>query len=487
MKFPVKLDRRSSQTLHEQLYDGIRQAILSGALAGGQRVPSSRELAELLDISRSTVTDCYEQLLTEGYFEARAGSGTFVTRQISKIKQPAKVLPRAARTQKAQISLSNYGKMLSANSSNSTSHPELEISFYGWRPAFDEVPITQWTRVQGRRSRRISHSLLDYCQDPLGYKPLREAIARTVTRSRGVKCMAEQVMIVLGLQQAIDLIARMHIDPGDSVVVENPGYRQALSAFEMRGAKITPVPVDENGLVVDQLAKASRKARLIYLTPSHQFPTGAVMPLPRRLALLSWASKNNALIVEDDYDSEYRYTGKSIPALQGLDETDSVIYVGTFTKTMFPALSIAYLVLPPGLAPLYAHARSLASDHVPLPLQDALAEFIDEGHFDRHVKRMRALYEERRVALVNSLNKYFGERVSIRGDNAGLHLLAQFRTKLPDSEIVSRATKAGVGIISTAEFYAGKGQQGEFILGYGNLTERKIDEGIKRLAKVLAK
>lgn len=488
MKFPVKMDRRSNQTLHEQLYDGIRQAILSGALSGGQRVPSSRELAELLDISRSTVTDCYEQLLTEGYFEARAGSGTFVTRQLSKVRQPVKVLPRAARSQKVHYHLSDYGKAVSTVKADDQRKPEFEISFYGWRPAFDQVPITQWTRVQGRRSRRISPSLLDYGQDPLGYMPLREAIARSVARSRGVKCSPEQVMIVLGLQQAIDLIARIHVEPGDAIAVENPGYTQAWTSFVMQGGKMCPIPVDESGLVVDQLAKsAARRARLVYLTPSHQFPTGAVMPLPRRLALLSWAAKNSALIVEDDYDSEYRYTGKSIPALQGLDESDSVIYLGSFTKVLFPALSIAYVVLPAGLVPVYSKARALASDQVPLPLQDALAEFIEEGHLERHIKRMRSLYEDRRIALVASLNKHLGDRVEIRGDNAGLHLLVQFKTKLSDGDISQKAAKSGVGIISTAEYYSGKNQPGEFILGYGNLNERKIDEGVKRLAKILVK
>lgn len=488
MKFPVKLDRRSNQTLHEQLYDGVRQAILSGALSGGQRVPSSRELAELLDISRSTVTDCYEQLLAEGYFEARAGSGTFVTRQLSnKGKQVARVSPRAARPQASHILLSRFGKALAA-AHEELSRPEFEISFYGWRPAFDEVPITQWTRVQGRRSRRINPALLDYGQDPLGYQPLREAIAHSVSRSRGLRCTADQVMVVLGLQQACDLVARIHLDPGDVVAVENPGYTQAWSVFTMQGAKVLPIPVDESGLQVDQLAKnAARRAKLVYLTPSHQFPTGAVMPLQRRLSLLSWAAKNGAIILEDDYDSEYRYNGKSIPALKGLDESECVTYAGTFTKTMFPALSLAYLVLPPKLVPVYARARALASDQPPLPLQDAMAEFIEEGHLDRHIKRMRALYEERRAALVNSLNKHFGERAVIRGDNAGLHLLVQLKTKMSDIEITQRAAKAGVGIISTAEYYSGKGPSGEFILGYGNLTERKIEEGVKRLAKALAK
>ncbi|MCI0353030.1 MAG: PLP-dependent aminotransferase family protein, partial [Acidobacteriales bacterium] len=391
MKFPVKLDRRSTHTLHEQLYDGIRQAILSGALSPGQRVPSSRELAELLDISRSTVTDCYEQLLTEGFFEARAGSGTFVTRLISKPKPPAKAAPKSARTAKANVHLSSYGKALASSPPRNGARPDPEICFYGWRPAFDEVPVTQWTRVQGRRSRRTSSNLLDYASDQLGYKPLREAIAEYIARSRGVKCAADQVLIVLGLQQALDLVAKVHVETGNAVAVENPGYPQAWRSFAMQGGKICPIPVDESGLIVENLSKSpARNAKLIYLTPSHQFPTGAVMPLARRLALLSWAHKSGGMILEDDYDSEFRYTGKSIPALQGLDEGESVVYVGTFTKVLYPSLSVAYMVVPPSLVNIYAQARLLASDQVPLPLQDALAEFIEEGHLDRHIKRMRA-------------------------------------------------------------------------------------------------
>ncbi len=488
MRFPVKLDRQSEQTLHEQLYDGIRRAILSGALPPGHRLPSSRELADLLEISRSTVTDCYEQLLTEGYFEARAGSGTFVTRQIQKTRPAERNAAGSSRGPRLTAHLSSYGKALSAPLSMENGKPEPDICFFGWRPAFDEVPITQWTRVQGRRSRRIDPALLDFTQDPLGYKPLREAVTRYISRSRGVKCNPEQVLIVLGLQQAIDLVSRVHIEQGDAVAVENPGYPLARKSFALAGGRIIPVPVDEAGLAVDQLSRsAARNIRLVYVTPSHQFPTGALMPLPRRLALLSWAKKSGAMILEDDYDSEYRYSGKSIPALQGLDEGSSVIYVGTFTKVMFPALSIAYMVVPTGLADIYARARTLASDQVPLPLQDSLAEFIDGGYLERHVKRMRSLYDQRRTALVVSLEKHFGERVLIRGDNAGLHLLGQFQTQLSDAEIAGRAAKAGIGIVSTADYYCGRPAAGEFLLGYGNLTPDQIEDGIKRLARALGK
>ena len=347
--------------------------------------------------------------------------------------------------------------------------------------------MVEWARSLWRHARLPDVQFLDYASDPQGYLPLRESIAEFVCRYRGFECDPGQVLIAMGLQQALDLAARLHVEQGDTVVVENPSYPGARNTFKAHGCDLLPVPVDESGLVVERLPDASAgRYKLTYVTPSHQFPTGAVLSLRRRLELLAWAARAQALIFEDDYDSEYRYEGRPIQALKALDKHGSVVYVGNFNQVMFPGLSLCYLIVPAHLVELYASARWLAGEQLPVQVQAALALFMQEGHLDRHMKRLRALYGERRQLLLESLSRYLGERVVVRGDNAGVFVLARFVSKLTDKEITTRAAAAGVGLMSTKDFYLGQAQGNEFILGYGNLTERQIQEGVRRLAKVLA-
>jgi GntR family transcriptional regulator / MocR family aminotransferase len=305
-------------------------------------------------------------------------------------------------------------------------------------------------------------------------------------RSRAVRCDAEQVMIVSGTQQALDLIARLFIDPGDRVVMEEPGYLSARRVFQSQGAEILPISVDSSGLRVEQLQSiANLVVKLVYTTPSHQFPTGAILALPRRLELLAWGQQQGVVIIEDDYDSEYRYGEKPIPAMQGLDRNDSVIYVGTFSKVLFPALRIGYLVIPSGLVKIFAQAKRLLDRHSPLLEQCVLADFINEGHLERHLRRMRTLYNQRWQALVKSLESRLGEHVTILGNAAGIHLMVQLQTDINDDEIIVRAAQMGVGLTSAAPFYLGSSRGGQFLLGYANLEEEKIDEGIFQLAQIL--
>jgi GntR family transcriptional regulator/MocR family aminotransferase len=304
-----------------------------------------------------------------------------------------------------------------------------------------------------------------------------------------VRCAADQVIIVNGSQQAIDLITKVLIDRGDPVAVENPGYLGARRAFLAQGAKIVPVPVDENGIMVERLeSKPSRDAhavKLIYVTPSHQFPTGGVLPLARRLELIRWAENSGAVIIEDDYDSEFRYDGRPIPALQGLAESGNVVYVGTFSKVLFPALRIGYIVVPDALARVFARARWIADRQTPTLEQLALTDFISEGHLERHLRRMRTLYDQRRQALVRALNHFFGGRIQILGENAGMHLMVRLRTDLSDEEVVRRAAAVGAGVVSARLYYLGDAPADEFVLGYAGLSERKIQEGVRRLGKAL--
>ena len=492
MEIAIAFDHQSGLPLHRQLYDELRRAILARRLKPGERVPSTRALAKSLKLSRATVTQSYEQLISEGYLQAVIGSGTKVCAQLpDDLLRTTPVKAMKAAVQKmhtAAVKLSHYGASLDNLLPLEAPEPELPINFKSGRPALEEFPMSEWRRLLLRHCRTGKADLLDYATNLQGVPELRKAISDYLARARAVRCTPEQVIIVNGSQQAIDLITKVLIDRGDSVAVENPGYLGARRAFLAQGAKLLPIPVDENGIVVERLeAKLASNVRLIYVTPSHQFPTGAVLPLARRLELIRWAECTGAVIVEDDYDSEFRYSSRPISALQGLAERANVIYVGTFSKVLFPALRIGYIVVPDGLAHVFARARWLADRQTPTLEQLALTDFIVEGHLERHLRRMRTLYDRRRQALVRALNQHFTGRVEILGENAGMHLMVRLRTKLPqknlpqknlsDEQVVQHAAQAGVGLVSARIYYLGPAPADEFVLGYAGLSERRIQEG----------
>jgi GntR family transcriptional regulator / MocR family aminotransferase len=477
--------------LHRQLYDELRGAILAGRLKPGERVPSSRALAHSLGVSRATVTLSYEQLLSEGYLQAVVGSGTTVTKQLPDelLKtQPAPAHSASPRQVKTSAPLlSRYGQSLTDTVPFEPPEPELPINFKSGRPALTEFPLQQWRRLMLRHCRANDAALLDYAADAQGHEPLRVAIANYLGRARAVRCQPEQVIIVNGSQQALDLLTKVLLERGESVALENPGYLGARRNFLAQGARLLPVPVDEAGIVVAKLPhRTARKVKMAYVTPSHQFPTGATLSLPRRLELLAWAAETGALIIEDDYDSEFRYGCRPIPALQGLADDAAVIYIGTFSKVLFPALRVGYLVVPPKLAHVFARAKWLADRQTPTLEQRVLADFITEGHLERHLRRMRTLYDQRRQTLVRALENHLGDRVTVLGDNVGLHLMVKLRSRLSDEAVVRRAAEVGVGLVSARLYYLTGAPGDEFVLGYGNLSERRIQEGIRRLAKVLS-
>ncbi|NJM70809.1 MAG: PLP-dependent aminotransferase family protein [Scytonema sp. RU_4_4] len=486
MDFAVTLDSNSPSPLHQKLYEELRYCILSGRLSPGRRIPSTRQLAKSLGISRTTVTQTYDQLLSEGYIETVVGSGTFVCTQLPDDLLRSTPIPSTGKMTRPPVKLSKYGdSLIKTENVPRVAEPEMLINFRYGRPAFDQFPIKLWRRLL---SRYCCSDLqwLDYSTDILGYKPLREAISRYLSRSRAVNCLPEQVLIVNGTQQALDLIMRLFIEPDDVIALEDPGYLSARLIFQTQGAKLLPIAVDESGLVVKDLAHHSNEQiQLVYVTPSHQFPTGAILSLPRRLELLSWAWQTGAFIIEDDYDSEYRYGDRPIPALQGLDRSDSVLYIGTFSKVLFPSLRIGYLVLPKSLVSAFARGKWLSDRHLPLLEQQVLADFIEEGHLERHIRKMRAVYDSRRQALVKSLNAHFGDKVTILGEKAGIHLMVKFHTPFSDEEIIQRAALQGIGMMSAAPHYLRTHSQGEFIFGYGELTEQQLEESICRIAQIL--
>jgi GntR family transcriptional regulator/MocR family aminotransferase len=480
MDFIISIDQ-VDVPLYRQLYEELRSRILSGKLAPGQKLPSTRSLAKSLGISRATVTQSYEQLLSEGYLQATMGSGTFVCQQLPELL----VVPVESTPPKIKsIPLSTYGANLAEDGIFRVSEPKLEINFNYGRPALDKFPIKLWRKLLSRHC-RCNLDILDYTTDWMGYQPLRQAIASYLSRSRGVESSAEQIVIVSGSQQGLDFITRLLINRGDYIAVEEPGYLGARRTFLSQGANLFPISVDDSGMIINYLRDISQQIKCVYITPSHQFPTGALLSLPRRLELLAWAQSVDAIIIEDDYDSEYRYGERPIPALQGLDRGNSVIYLGTFSKVLFPALRLGYLVLPHHLVNLFARAKWLVDRQSNLLEQYALTDFINEGHLERHIRRMRSLYDKRRQTLVHSLVCHLGQKITILGENAGMHLMVKIDTALSDEEIVQRAALLGVGITAAHHYYLKTSPGNQFFLGYAELNEQQIQEGVQRLVKVL--
>lgn len=486
MELTLALDHQSDVPLHRQVYAELRKAILTGRLLPCQRVPSTRALARSLNISRTTVTQSYEQLLSEGYLETRHGSGTFVCSQLPDELLHVPEIETSPQSKDAPILLSRYAQYLVETPFALQPEPALDICFRYGRPALQQFPIALWRKLLAQRC-QSDPGWLDYATDPQGYFPLRVAIAKYLSRARAVQCEPEQIVMTNGTQQALDLILRVLIEPGETIAIEDPGYLSARKVFLSHRATLLPIPVDESGLIVEKLvASVTDAVRLVYVTPSHQFPTGATLSLTRRLELLSWAQQMGALILEDDYDSEYRYGDRPIPALQGLDRSGSVLYIGTFSKVLFPSLRMGYIVLPPSLVPLIAHAKWLSDRQLPTLEQQVLTDFIEEGHLESHIRKMRAHYDRRRQVLVEALQQHFGEKVRLLGEKAGIHVMVRFFLALSDGEIVQRAAALGVGLMPAAPHYWMQGGAGEFILGYGELSEDAIAEGIHRLAMALS-
>jgi GntR family transcriptional regulator/MocR family aminotransferase len=333
-----------------------------------------------------------------------------------------------------------------------------------------------WRRLVGRHLRRLAPSVFNYAENSPGDERLRSEIAAYVTRLRAVRCSPQDIVIVSGSQQGLDLCARLLIEPGNEVGMENPGYPGARRAFAAYGARLQPLPIDPSGVVLGGLA---RTTRLIYVTPSHQYPTGISMSLARRLELIEWAKRSGAVLVEDDYSSEYRYSGPPLPSLQGLATGVAVIYVGTFSKVMFPGLRIGYIIAPPSVVPFFTRAKWLADRQTPMLEQAVLADFLAEGHMERHIRRMRRLYGLRREVLLDSLHKHFADRAQALGDAAGMHAMVRF----DDDRILERAARNRVELVKADDYYLTKAPGNEFIFGFSALPERTIQEGIKRLAR----
>lgn len=474
--------------LYRQIYDAIRRAILSGEFEPGKKLHSSRALAAELAVSRITVVNAYEQLFAEGYLEGKTGAGTFVAAELPDdlLQTGAGNQGPAKQAEPSLLRLSDFGERLAEKSMNAVREQTIATfrPFQNGLTAVEEFPFELWARIALKLQRNPPRKMLGY-GDPQGYRPLREAVAAHLASARGVRCTPEQVVVTAGAQQALDLTARIFITAGDAVLIEDPCYPEARGIFEAAGADIIPVAVDSEGIDLAGFRSLSVKAKLVYVTPSHQYPLGVTMSLARRLALIEWAREANAWIIEDDYNSEFRFAGRPLASLQGLDPAGKVIYVGTFSKTIFPALRLGCLVVPEELVDVFAAARALNDVHSSLIDQAVLAEFIAEGHFARHVRRMRTLYEARQKILVAECRKQLDGLLEVKKADAGMHLVGWLPVGVDDAEISRKAGERGLKLAAVSEYAAGKLPRGGFILGYTAYDERQIKEAVKILKEVL--
>jgi GntR family transcriptional regulator/MocR family aminotransferase len=471
--------------MHRQLYRELREAVLGGRLPAGSRLPSTRTLAAELGVSRNTVMGAFDQLLAEGYLEGKVGSGTYVAEELPEdllqvrgdVKKPAPEIPAGAL-------LSKRGAVLA---SSPVIPPRPHRAPRAFRPgpgASEQFPARIWMRLLARRWRGPLRELLAY-GEPAGYDPLRDAIASYLRAARAVRCTASQVVVVSGTQEGLDITARLLLDPGDAVWIEDPGYLGARGAFTGASARVCPVPVDKEGLVVQEGIARQPHARVVYVTPSHQFPLGVTMSLARRLALLEWVKRSGAWVIEDDYDSEFRYSGRPIAAMQGLDFTGRVIYAGTFSKVLFPSLRLGYLVLPPDLVAPFTAARDLVDRHAPLMEQAVLADFIAEGHFARHIRRMRALYAHRLAIFMEAAQRELEGLLEVNPKDNGMHMMGWLPPGVDDAAASRSALEHGVEAPPLSAYSMEPQPRGGLLLGYAGYSTREIREGVRRLAQAL--
>jgi GntR family transcriptional regulator/MocR family aminotransferase len=473
--------------LYKQLYNEFRAAILAGRLKARNKLPPSRELANELGISRNTVMSAYDQLLSEGYTEGHVGSGTWVTSTLPEEMLQLRPLPaRAPRGSPRRNAISKRGeRLVSILPPIRVQGAGKMLPFRGAFPDLASFPFDVWTRLLAKYSRNPSHDLFGYAH-VAGYPRLREAIAAYLRSARAVKCEADQVIVVPGSQVALELATQMLLDPGDTVLMEDPGYFGVRGVFICAGAQVKPVPVDKEGIRLDVVKRNEDKARMVYVTPSHQFPLGVTMSLSRRLELLEWARGADAWIVEDDCDGEYRYSGRPLASLQGLDSENRVIYTGTFSKVLFPSLRIGYLVVPRDLVDAFIAGRVLIDLQPATIPQAALADFIEDGHFTRHLRRMRNLYGSRQSLLLEAARAELSGLLEIEESEAGMHLVGWLPPEVNDRATARAAAKNNVLSLPLSAFSMKPVTRGALMLGYTAFNDREIRAGVRRLKTVLA-
>jgi GntR family transcriptional regulator / MocR family aminotransferase len=485
----LDLEKQSAVSLFRQLYSGMRAAILAGRLAGGTRLPSTRQLAAELELSRKTVVNAFELLISEGYLEGKVGSGTYVARvlpeELLQASRPSSSVASPTRSQ--ERAYSRWGASLAGRETSALFGGDTLRAFAPGIAALDEFPYKIWSRLAAHTWRVVERDRLSY-GDPLGYWPLREAIANYLVTVRGMNCEPEQVIIMTSMLQTLALVSKLVLGAGEPACVEDPCHPTARRALTDAGALIVPVAVDQHGLSVEQLANeehSGHPVRLVYVTPSHQYPLGVTMSLSRRLALLGWAALTGAWILEDDYDSEYRYAGRPLAALQGLDQAGCVLYMGTFSKVLFPALRLSYVVVPAASVDLFARGRAALDRQAPIMEQVVLTEFFNEGHFARHLRRMNGIYQERQSTLIEAVRQKLAGELEIKPTSTGMHVMGWLSPGIDDRRVWQQAKARGVDVPPLSAHARLPQPRGGLVLGYACVNPPEIRAGVDRLALVL--
>jgi GntR family transcriptional regulator/MocR family aminotransferase len=467
--------------LHQWLYEQIRSAILEGRLKRGAKLPPSRDLARHYGLSRGTAVAAFDLLKSEGYLEGRMGAGTYVNTLLPEDFSTAERSGTVALTPPRKHPIfSGFGNRLGPVPDMPGSPPRP----FRPEPAIEEFPLQSWAQITGRCLRRASRSLLSD-SDSRGYRPLRAAIADYLGAARGVRCTADQVIVVSGIQHGLDLAARLVLDPGDPVSVEDPCHPMISAMFTGLGARLVPTAVDDHGMDVDRAEQQCRRPKLIYVTPAHQFPLGATMPIGRRLSLLEWAGRSGALIFEDDYDSEYRFAGRPIPAIQGQDHAGSVILSGSFSKVLLPILRLGYLVVPMHLVDKFAAARFYTDRHSSTLDQAVMCEFLTQGYFGRHVRRMRELYGGRLATLREAVHSRLAGLMTIPDVEAGIHVTALLARGLKSDAVAAALAAVKVETIPIRQFVLATARPEALLLGFAPYDARQIRDGVDRMAGVI--
>ena len=479
----ITIDRASARPISTQLYMAVREMMLAGAIAPGARLPASRTLARDLDLSRTTVIDAFDRLIAEGLVEARVGSGAFVSAVLNAERpRPATIQAAAAIGRKPSLSVTMNWAV--DRFGDRPRLPHAPRAFITALPAFDVFPMAQWARLAAKHWRGGRESVMGYGA-PYGYAPLREAVAAHLRANRGIACESGQIFIVGGAQQAFHLIGTVLLNPGDKAWFENPGAIGARNSLIACGAELVPVPVDGEGLRVDEGLRRSRDFRLAFVTPSHHQPLGHVMSLDRRFALLRSAEQAGAWIIEDDYDGEFFFGRRPPPTLKSVDRTGLVIYVGTFSKSLFPALRLGFMLVPPSLVETFERVCAAFTPGVPTSNQAVVTEFIEEGHFATHIRRMRRIYEERHDALCEAATHDLGGLLDVVRSESGLHTIGRLRGDLSEIAVARAAAERGIVVSPIARFSIAPIADKGLVLGFGGITPAAIRRGVATLGEVL--
>lgn len=469
------------QPKYEKLYQAIRKAVLNGQLPSNSRLPSTRQLAKSLELSRNTVIAAFEMLVAEGYLQAQQGAGHTVCENLP---DPFFLVEPNADTASAPMDVNLGQRGQWADQIQGKEDIGAPKAFSPGIPDYYQIPMDLLARFVGRHWRHAKADALGYAP-PNGYAPLREAITQYLNTCRGVRCQPDQVFITSGAQQALDLIGQIFLNPGSPVWMENPGYQGARGMFQAHGAALEPRSIDSQGMVI--AAPFQTKPKLIYVTPSHQYPLGVTMSLKRRLELLNFANSQGSWVIEDDYDSEFRYEGRPLPALQGLANATRVLYVGTFSKVLFPSLRVGYLVIPKNLVHVFSRARAFRDSSPPTLIQAALAEFIEKGHFISHLRRMRQAYRERQTYLRDLLQNQTKSWLTVDPTPAGMHLVARLRQTTNDKHLAEQAARVGLSLRALSDFYWHPPEQAGFVLGFAGFPKEKLQAAMEKLTNFLQK